>query len=138
MAASKCSEFKTGRPHPEHEQQLAIYVEAARALFPGARVAGRRDLRARGNFPLEPASNLVSLPACSGRIADRCRTILRESAAPVKRPIRVRCASRAAVRVRRGRVSHAAWDVEVVALEARGPHCVHRTTRDGQLFWASA
>jgi ATP-dependent helicase/nuclease subunit A len=34
-------EFKTGRPRPEHEQQLALYVEAARALFPNATVEGR-------------------------------------------------------------------------------------------------
>jgi ATP-dependent helicase/nuclease subunit A len=34
-------EFKTGRPLPEHEQQLAIYIDAARALFPGATVEGR-------------------------------------------------------------------------------------------------
>jgi ATP-dependent helicase/nuclease subunit A len=34
-------EFKTGRPRPEHQQQLALYVTAARALFPGAEVEGR-------------------------------------------------------------------------------------------------
>jgi ATP-dependent helicase/nuclease subunit A len=33
-------EFKTGRPSPAHEQQLAIYVKAARALFPDALVEG--------------------------------------------------------------------------------------------------
>lgn len=34
-------EFKTGRPRSAHDEQLAIYVEAARALFPGAQVDGR-------------------------------------------------------------------------------------------------
>ena len=34
-------EFKTGAVRPEHEAQLALYVEAARALFPGRPVAGR-------------------------------------------------------------------------------------------------
>ena len=34
-------EFKTGRPHPAHDGQLALYVEAVRALFPGAPVEGR-------------------------------------------------------------------------------------------------
>ena len=33
-------ELKTGKPAPEHEQQLAIYLTAARALFPGASVDG--------------------------------------------------------------------------------------------------
>ena len=34
-------EVKTGAARPEHESQLAIYVEAARALFPGRPVDGR-------------------------------------------------------------------------------------------------
>lgn len=34
-------EFKTGRPHPDHQAQLELYVAAARALFPGAIVEGR-------------------------------------------------------------------------------------------------
>ncbi len=34
-------EFKTGRPRPSHQVQLAIYEEAARALFPGAHVESR-------------------------------------------------------------------------------------------------
>jgi ATP-dependent helicase/nuclease subunit A len=34
-------EFKTGRRRSSHQQQLDVYVEAARALFPGARVEGR-------------------------------------------------------------------------------------------------
>ena len=33
-------EFKTGRKRPEHQAQLDAYVDAARALFPGATVAG--------------------------------------------------------------------------------------------------
>ena len=33
-------ELKTGRPRPEHQRQLDMYVEAARALFPGALVDG--------------------------------------------------------------------------------------------------
>jgi len=34
-------EFKTGVPRPAHERQLALYVEAARALFPDTPVSGR-------------------------------------------------------------------------------------------------
>jgi ATP-dependent helicase/nuclease subunit A len=34
-------EFKTGRPTSAHEQQLAVYVKAARALFPGRVVEGK-------------------------------------------------------------------------------------------------
>ncbi len=34
-------EFKTGRKRPEHQAQLDVYVEAARALFPGAIIDGR-------------------------------------------------------------------------------------------------
>ena len=34
-------EFKTGAPSPAHQAQLDVYLEAARALFPGAAVAGR-------------------------------------------------------------------------------------------------
>ena len=33
-------ELKTGRPAPEHQRQLATYVKAARALFPGMPVEG--------------------------------------------------------------------------------------------------
>jgi hypothetical protein len=33
-------EFKTGQPRPDHEAQLSVYVQAARQLFPGARVEG--------------------------------------------------------------------------------------------------
>ncbi len=34
-------ELKTGAPRPGHETQLALYLEAARALFPGRPVDGR-------------------------------------------------------------------------------------------------
>ena len=34
-------EFKSGRPRPSHQQQLDLYVEAARGLFPGVPVEGR-------------------------------------------------------------------------------------------------
>jgi len=33
-------ELKTGKPMPEHDEQLATYMAAARALFPGAPVEG--------------------------------------------------------------------------------------------------
>lgn len=33
-------ELKTGKPAPEHEQQLSIYLAAARALFPAVPVDG--------------------------------------------------------------------------------------------------
>jgi ATP-dependent helicase/nuclease subunit A len=34
-------EFKTGTPRPAHEHQLAIYVDAARALFPDTVIEGK-------------------------------------------------------------------------------------------------
>ena len=34
-------ELKTGRVQPDHERQLALYVDAARALFPDAAVEGK-------------------------------------------------------------------------------------------------
>jgi RecB family endonuclease NucS len=34
-------EFKTGAPHVDHIEQLEMYVEAARAMFPRAAVTGR-------------------------------------------------------------------------------------------------
>ena len=34
-------ELKTGKPAPEHERQLDIYVAAARAMFPGMPVEGK-------------------------------------------------------------------------------------------------
>ena len=39
-AAVTVVEFKTGRKRAEHQQQLDVYVEAARALFPAASVDG--------------------------------------------------------------------------------------------------
>jgi ATP-dependent exoDNAse (exonuclease V) beta subunit len=48
-------EFKTGTPRAFHQRQLDLYVEAARGLFPGARVDGRLV------YPdnLRPAAGLV-------------------------------------------------------------------------------
>jgi ATP-dependent helicase/nuclease subunit A len=34
-------EFKTGRPRHSHQRQLDVYVEAAMAIYPGARIEGR-------------------------------------------------------------------------------------------------
>jgi len=34
-------EFKTGRPHPEHQAQAEVYRAAAEALFPAVRVESR-------------------------------------------------------------------------------------------------
>jgi ATP-dependent exoDNAse (exonuclease V) beta subunit len=34
-------ELKTGNPAPEHEEQLSVYLSAARALFPGMPVEGK-------------------------------------------------------------------------------------------------
>ena len=34
-------EFKTGSRHPSHQQQLDLYVQAGRLLFPSAQVSGR-------------------------------------------------------------------------------------------------
>ena len=39
-AAVTVVEFKTGRKRAEHQQQLDVYIEAARALFPAASVDG--------------------------------------------------------------------------------------------------
>jgi ATP-dependent exoDNAse (exonuclease V) beta subunit len=39
-AALMVVEFKTGRPHAAHQQQLDLYVRAAEALHPGARIEG--------------------------------------------------------------------------------------------------
>ena len=43
-------EFKTGRPRPEHDEQLSIYLEAARALFPGAQIEGQLIYAAGATF----------------------------------------------------------------------------------------
>ena len=48
-------EFKTGHPQSGHERQLALYVAAARAMFPGANVAGRVIYGAE-QLSVEPAS----------------------------------------------------------------------------------
>jgi ATP-dependent helicase/nuclease subunit A len=37
-AAATVLEFKTGRPRPEHERQLALYEAAVRAIYPSIRV----------------------------------------------------------------------------------------------------
>jgi len=42
-------EFKTGRPRASHQSQLDVYVEAVRALFPGASVTGRLVYPDRGS-----------------------------------------------------------------------------------------
>ena len=34
-------ELKTGKPAPEHDQQLETYLAAARAMFPGTQVEGK-------------------------------------------------------------------------------------------------
>ena len=34
-------EFKTGQPQPSHRRQLALYVDAVRAMAPGTPVEGR-------------------------------------------------------------------------------------------------
>ncbi len=34
-------EFKTGRPQPAHRRQLALYVDAVRAMRPGTPVSGQ-------------------------------------------------------------------------------------------------
>ena len=40
-AAAVVVELKTGRPRPEHDAQLELYVTAARALFPDCTVRGQ-------------------------------------------------------------------------------------------------
>jgi ATP-dependent helicase/nuclease subunit A len=40
-ATATVVEFKTGGRRPEHEMQLALYIDAARALFPDRQVNGR-------------------------------------------------------------------------------------------------
>jgi hypothetical protein len=47
-------ELKTGRPAPEHERQLAIYLTAARALFPGTPVEGRLVYAGAANLDDRP------------------------------------------------------------------------------------
>ncbi len=45
-------ELKTGKRAPEHEQQLAAYLTAARALFPGTSVEGRLVYAHLDDWPL--------------------------------------------------------------------------------------
>jgi ATP-dependent helicase/nuclease subunit A len=40
-AAATVLEFKTGRPRPEHQRQLALYETAVRAIYPSIRVEAR-------------------------------------------------------------------------------------------------
>ena len=50
-------ELKTGKPAPEHEQQLSTYLTAARALFPGTPVEGKLVYARRSDLdhrPLDP------------------------------------------------------------------------------------
>jgi hypothetical protein len=44
-------EFKTGRPQPAHRRQLALYVDAVRALRPGIAVRGRLVYATRPDSP---------------------------------------------------------------------------------------
>ena len=44
-------EFKTGRPRPEHAEQLALYGKVAAALFPGSTVAEKLIYTELGPFP---------------------------------------------------------------------------------------
>ena len=45
-------ELKTGKPLPEHQEQLDIYLTAARALFPGAAVEGKLIYAGYADLPL--------------------------------------------------------------------------------------
>jgi ATP-dependent helicase/nuclease subunit A len=47
-------ELKTGKPSPQHEQQLSIYVTAARALFPRMVVDGTLVYASHGNLDDRP------------------------------------------------------------------------------------
>jgi RecB family exonuclease len=44
-------EFKTGRPRPEHTEQLALYGKVAAALFPGSTVSEKLIYAELGLFP---------------------------------------------------------------------------------------
>ena len=46
-------ELKTGQPVPEHDQQLEMYLTAARAMFPGTPVEGKL-VYARANLDDRP------------------------------------------------------------------------------------
>lgn len=47
-------ELKTGTPAPEHDQQLQIYLTAARAMFPGTPVEGKLVYAGRQNLDDRP------------------------------------------------------------------------------------
>jgi hypothetical protein len=47
-------ELKTGKPAPEHQEQLATYLTAARALFPGAAVEGKLIYARRADLDDRP------------------------------------------------------------------------------------
>jgi ATP-dependent helicase/nuclease subunit A len=64
-------EFKTGRAQPSHRRQLALYVDAVRAMLPGARVEGQlvyasRSQRAVASPPVGPA--VRSRPEVAARL----------------------------------------------------------------------
>jgi ATP-dependent exoDNAse (exonuclease V) beta subunit len=44
-------EFKTGRPRPEHADQLALYARVVADLFPGAAVTQKLIYTELGSFP---------------------------------------------------------------------------------------
>ncbi len=44
-------EFKTGRPQPAHRRQLALYVDAVRAMRPGTAVSGQLVYATRPEWP---------------------------------------------------------------------------------------
>ncbi|BCS35472.1 hypothetical protein TBR22_A46990 [Luteitalea sp. TBR-22] len=46
-AGVRVLEFKTGQPQPSHRRQLALYVDAVRAMLPGAQVEGQLVYAAR-------------------------------------------------------------------------------------------
>ena len=47
-------ELKTGKPAPEHQQQLEIYLTAARAMFPGTPVEGKLVYAGQKNLDDRP------------------------------------------------------------------------------------
>ena len=86
-------ELKTGRPRPEHQQQLDMYVAAARAMFPGSPVRGTPCLSLRG-----PKGAHVTLGGPRGptrprlpnaSIGTRCRRWQRRCGFGVRRAIPV-------------------------------------------------
>ena len=47
-------ELKTGKPAPEHDQQLEMYLTAARAMFPGTPVEGKLVYARQANLDDRP------------------------------------------------------------------------------------